>query len=103
MMNLVFVLAVYSFSTGSFFHLVFGLLCTVKNLLPKRNKEAHMLFFFFWLSEKASGISQGYFRLHIFSASAFVPITLEYLLATDPACHCCPTSSFRFTNYLLFF
>lgn len=57
MMNLVFVLAVYSFSTGSFFHLVFGLLCTVKNLLPKRNKEAHMLIFFVcFLSEKSSGI-----------------------------------------------
>lgn len=45
MMNLAFVLAAYSFSTGSFFHLVFGLLCTVKNLPLKRNKEAYMLFF----------------------------------------------------------
>lgn len=71
MMNLVFVLAVYSFSTGSFFHLVFGLLCTVKNLLPKRNKW-HICWFL--LSEKASAIIVGAIFVCIFSQPLFLSL-----------------------------
>lgn len=41
MVDFDFVLAVYSFSTGAFFPLVFGHLCTVRNVPLQRNREAH--------------------------------------------------------------
>lgn len=67
MMNLVFVFSCLQFFNWVF-HLVFGLLCTVKNLPLQRNKEAHMLFFFFFLlGEKASGIIVGAIFVCIFS------------------------------------
>lgn len=87
MMDFIFELAIYSFSSGSFFQLVFVLLWGTYYL--KETKKLICWSFVGW--ESIWNKSEDYFCLHIFSASVFVPITLDCLLVIDLGCHCCAT------------